>query len=207
MTRSRERREASPLLHTTARLEEVVLPDTSEQHKKIKARIRRYERSLRKEQAEYGFIDDGYGKRYLLGPLYLQIEDLLGALQSFRWFEQTFPDVRKIVDPLQQMKVKINELKTSAVPIVGTGSNKRVLALLKEISQRVPKSLDVQVSRMVVDLEAVRMSGKTDTFNTVDNLKNSLEASTYFSAATISSANLDRTGNQVQFEIKLQRVR
>lgn len=68
------------------------MPDTSEQHKKIKARIRRYERSLRKEQAEHGSIYDGYGKRYLLGPLYLQIGDLSGTLQSFRWFEQTFAD-------------------------------------------------------------------------------------------------------------------
>jgi general secretion pathway protein L len=141
---------------------------------------------------------DYYSLKKRYGMLDQRIKDV---------FEQTFPDVSKIVDPLQQMKVKINELKTSAVPIVGTGSNKRVLELLREISQRVPKSLDVQVSQMVIDLEAVRVSGKTDTFNTVDNLKNSLEASTYFSAATISSANLDRTGNQVQFEIRLQRAR
>ena len=35
--------------------------------KKIRARIRSYERSLRKEQEEHGFIRDGYGKRHLLG--------------------------------------------------------------------------------------------------------------------------------------------
>jgi hypothetical protein len=60
--------------------------------KKIRARIKRYERELRQELETYGFIRDGYGKRYLLGPLYLLMDDLEGALESFEWFEQNFPD-------------------------------------------------------------------------------------------------------------------
>jgi tetratricopeptide (TPR) repeat protein len=60
--------------------------------KKIRARIRRYERKLRKEYEATGFYGDGYGKRYLLGPLYLLMGDLEGALKSFEWFAQTFPD-------------------------------------------------------------------------------------------------------------------
>jgi general secretion pathway protein L len=51
------------------------------------------------------------------------------------------------------------------------------------------------------------MSGDTDTFNAVDTIKNRLEPSDYFSAVTITSANLDRTGKRVQFEIKLQRAK
>ena len=120
-------------------------------------------------------------------------------------FRQTFPDVKRIVDPVQQMKVKVNEAKTSAISAPGTNLEKRVLGLLEDISQRVPKQLDVQVSHMVIDQETVRISGKTDTFNTVDNIKSGLESSKYFSSVAISSANLDRTGKQVQFEIKLQR--
>ena len=60
--------------------------------KKIRARIRRYERELRKELKTFGGIHDGYGKRYLLGPLYLLMGDVEGAVKSFEWFEQTFPD-------------------------------------------------------------------------------------------------------------------
>ena len=60
--------------------------------KKIRERINRYERELRKEYEKVGFIHDGYGKRYLLGPLYLVLGDLTGAMRSFEWFEQTFPD-------------------------------------------------------------------------------------------------------------------
>jgi hypothetical protein len=68
---------------------------------KIRERIRRYERDLRKEQKTHGSIHDGYGKRYLLGPLYLLAGDLTGALASFEWFERTFPD--DMGDPLHYL--------------------------------------------------------------------------------------------------------
>ena len=60
--------------------------------KKIRARIRSYERKLRKEKEEYGYYGDGYGKRYLLGTLYLLMDDTEGALTYFDWYEQEFPD-------------------------------------------------------------------------------------------------------------------
>jgi hypothetical protein len=60
--------------------------------KKIKERITRYERLLRKEFQMFGSYDDGYGKRYLIGPLYMLVGDLAGAVESFKWFEKEFPD-------------------------------------------------------------------------------------------------------------------
>jgi len=122
-------------------------------------------------------------------------------------FKRTNPEVTRVVDPVQQMKVKINEKRKSAALIPGIASNERVLDLLMDISKRIPKSLDVRVTRMAIDPETVRMGGKTDTFNTVDSIKSGLEPSIYFSNVTISSANLDQTGKRVQFEIKLQRKR
>lgn len=60
--------------------------------KKIWARIRRYERKLQQEKREWGTYHDGAGKRYLIGPLYLLAGDLAGAVRSFQWFDQEFPD-------------------------------------------------------------------------------------------------------------------
>jgi hypothetical protein len=67
--------------------------------------------------------------------------------------------------------------------------------------------MDVRVIRLVVDPEGVQIKGETDTFNTVDIIKKGLEPSEYFSAVTITSANLDRSGKRVKFEIKLQRAK
>ncbi len=59
---------------------------------KIKARIKSYENALKKEFKEHGFYDDGYGKRYLLGPLYVLLGDYEGAIKHYEWFEMTFTD-------------------------------------------------------------------------------------------------------------------
>ncbi len=119
-------------------------------------------------------------------------------------FRKTFPEARMTDYAVEQMRVKIKEMKESPQP--GLKANQGALQILKDISQRVPTSMDVQVTRLVVDPETVRMSGDTNTFNAVDTIKNSLEPSAYFSGVTITSANLDRTGKRVQFEIKLQRA-
>lgn len=60
--------------------------------KKIKAQIQRYEQALKQERKTFGAIDDSGGKRYLLGPLYLLMGDVAGAVKSFAWFAKTFPD-------------------------------------------------------------------------------------------------------------------
>ena len=68
------------------------LPFFPQEPSKIKQRIRNYERSLKKEKKEFGDYHDGYGKRYLIGPLYMLANDLQGALDHFNWYEKTFHD-------------------------------------------------------------------------------------------------------------------
>ena len=58
----------------------------------IRERIGGYQRKLRAEKTRWGVIHDGAGKRYLLGPLFLVLDDLDNAINCFRWFEAEFPD-------------------------------------------------------------------------------------------------------------------
>ena len=120
-------------------------------------------------------------------------------------FRETFPAISRIVDPVQQMKVEIQELEQKGVSEFRMESNRGVLDLLKEISLGIPKSLNLVVTRMVIDPETVDIKGRTDTFNSVDMIKNGLSASPLFSSVNISAANLDRTGKMVTFEMKLVR--
>lgn len=60
--------------------------------KKARERLRRYERLLAKEKSTYGRYSDGAGKRYHVGPLYMRLGDLEGALKAFAWFEREFSD-------------------------------------------------------------------------------------------------------------------
>jgi len=138
---------------------------------------------------------------YSLKKHYKQVDQ-----QIVEIFSQSFPDVKRIVDPVQQMRVKINEMKKAASSVAGAASKGLVLDLLKDISQRVPESADVHMARIVIDPDVVLMKGETDTFNTVDAIKKGLEPSPYFGAVDISSANLDKKSNRIKFEIKLKRV-
>ncbi|MCZ6569563.1 MAG: hypothetical protein O7B23_05315 [Deltaproteobacteria bacterium] len=60
--------------------------------RKIRSRLRSYERKLEKEKKEHGFYRDGAGKRYQIGPHYMLLGDNDGALAAFQWFAREFPD-------------------------------------------------------------------------------------------------------------------
>ncbi|MCF8127275.1 MAG: hypothetical protein K9N10_02070 [Deltaproteobacteria bacterium] len=118
-------------------------------------------------------------------------------------FKKTFPQINRIVDPVKQAQIEVNELKRVSTPVVGI--NGRALDLLLEISERLPESMDLEVSRLVIDPSSVRIRGDTDTYNTVDRVKQGLQKSSLFRTTTITSANLDRGKNRVLFEVKLER--
>jgi len=120
-------------------------------------------------------------------------------------FKKTFPHINRIVDPVKQAQIQINELRRVATPGEIAGMKGRALDLLLEISKRLPETMDLKVSRLVIDPASVRIKGDTDTYNTVDQAKQGLEKSSLFKTTTISSANLDRGKNRVLFEIKLGR--
>ena len=60
--------------------------------KKIRARLRSYERKLAEEKKRFGAYGDGAGKRYFVGPLHLLLGDQDAALKSFAWYEREFLD-------------------------------------------------------------------------------------------------------------------
>jgi hypothetical protein len=56
---------------------------------------------------------------------------------------------------------------------------------------------------MVIGEESVLISGDTDTFNAVDDIQNRLESSELFGKVTISSTNRERSGNRIQFKMRI----
>jgi len=60
--------------------------------KKIRERAMRYRRSLINEGKNHGYINDGAGKRYLVGPLFVLAGDLEKAIDYYKWYEEEFSD-------------------------------------------------------------------------------------------------------------------
>lgn len=118
-------------------------------------------------------------------------------------FTETLPEVTRVVDPIQQLQVKIRETRESSMDKDGTLPTITMLDILAEVSANIPESLDIRLARFVVDDNGLRLRGTTDTFNTVDAIKKGLEQSPAFNNVEISSASLDPKSSKIRFELKL----
>jgi Tfp pilus assembly PilM family ATPase len=119
-------------------------------------------------------------------------------------YKETFPDVKRIVDPYREMQVNVQEAKKSAVIQSTAGPHIRSIDILNSISQYVPDSIKVDVTRMVISPENVLITGTTDDFKSVEDIKSKLEQVDYFKKVTITSSNLDRSGKEVRFGLKVE---
>lgn len=118
-------------------------------------------------------------------------------------FTSTFPEVKSIVDPYRQMQANLQELRKSAAPGGDGGAAFHSLEVLKSISAAIPDEIAVVFDRMVAGPETILISGTTGGFNAVDEIKGHLERVPGFKKVTISSANTDRTGKEVNFQLKV----
>jgi Tfp pilus assembly protein PilN len=130
-----------------------------------------------------------------------RLAELDGQIETV--FKNTFPEVTRVVNPVQQMQIKIKEAGDGSTGFDLAGTRVRVIDILNTLSQLIPSSADVKVNRMVVGADNVVLSGDTDTFNTVDDIKGRLEESDILKSVTISSADLEKSGNRVRFKLKL----
>ncbi len=119
-------------------------------------------------------------------------------------FKTALPDVKRIVDPLQQMRIKLAATKQQLALPLETSRRARIIDLLKAISTRIPNRTDVEMTRVVIGQDNILISGNTDTFNAVDDIKTHLAEADAFQKVVISSANLEKSGNRINFKLKVQ---
>jgi general secretion pathway protein L len=124
--------------------------------------------------------------------------------QMAQVFKATFPEVKTVRYPYQEMQAMMRETNKNAVLQAETGPHIRSIDILNSISEKIPATIAVNFTRLVIQPENVLISGTTDTFNSVDDIKGRLEQIQHFEKVTISSANIDRSGNEVQFMLKLE---
>lgn len=136
----------------------------------------------------------------------LQNRDTIIKDEMTAIFKQTFPEVTKVHDPYTEMKAALKNVQGPGSPTPLFAHDKRVLGLLADISARIPETVTLRVSRLAIEREAVLVKGTTDTFNSVDTIKNSLSASSRYKAVKIISATADKTkeSGTIRFEIQLQ---
>jgi type II secretion system protein L len=124
--------------------------------------------------------------------------------QMTQIFNETFPEIKSVKYPFKEMQAKMRETKGNAVFQAETGPHIRRIDIINSISEKIPANISVNLNRMVIQPENVLISGTTDTYESVNTIKNRLESVQQFEKVTISSANLDRSGKEIQFMLKVE---
>ncbi|OGP82090.1 MAG: hypothetical protein A2Y95_04910 [Deltaproteobacteria bacterium RBG_13_65_10] len=111
-------------------------------------------------------------------------------------FRETRPEVTRIVDPLAQMKTGLQDVQRRAQALGLYGGNVTALDVLREISARVPKDVDVTVSDLSIDENHIRIHGSTGSFELVDKLKEDLQKISFFTEVNVAEVKSDANGGK-----------
>jgi general secretion pathway protein L len=117
-------------------------------------------------------------------------------------YKQTFPGAKAIVDVPVQMDAKIRELKKKAL-LFGAGPQGSALEMLREVSQKTPKDITVDVRDFTFSPDGVKLEGVTTSFDAINRLSKSLESSPLFQNVRIADAKMSLDGKQVDFRLNL----
>jgi general secretion pathway protein L len=126
------------------------------------------------------------------------------AAKMEKVFQESFPGVKAGPDPLMHMRSRRKSMAASPTAMPIFSNEKRALALLADISARIPTSIQMQVERLVIDQNTVSIRGVTDAFNNVNLMQSLLGKSGRYAEVKIVSAAKGKQGEGILFEIKLQ---
>lgn len=122
--------------------------------------------------------------------------------EMVRLFRETFPGETTIVDVPLQMRGKISELQKKNA-LYGADSSRSALSLLREISERLPQDLVVDIRELNYTPDAVVFEGSTASFDAVNRLAKALEQSPRFRAPQVADAKMSLDGSRVDFRLNL----
>ena len=143
-----------------------------------------------------------------LGNLYLKNHFKAGRLAHLqdgiaKAFREVLPGVR-LVQPAAQIREKIGDLDRRLRAFGGlAGAQISGLQILRELSARVPASLEVEVDDLTISGEVIELSASTATYDNVVKLQNAFAASPLLSNVTINNTR-QGSNNRVQFKLSLR---
>jgi type IV pilus assembly protein PilM len=116
-------------------------------------------------------------------------------------FQSNFPEVTRVVDPVQQFRSKIAEAKRLALASRNAASGGSVLGVMKDLSERVPEASGFIITSLVFDGNKLDIRGEATGFDAAETIKKELETSGRYESISVSSSNV-KQGNRVEFELK-----
>ncbi len=116
-------------------------------------------------------------------------------------FRTMFPEVKNVVDEVQQAKTAVAEMRKRAA-LFGTG-DWTPLQLMAELTQRMPPAVKIEVQDLVIESGRLRLEAETDSFESVDRVKASLGQFEAFRDVTVSDAKVSADQSKVRFRLTM----
>lgn len=118
-------------------------------------------------------------------------------------YKEAFPEETTIRNPYQQMKGKLEEERKKSSFADSNAGNIRIIDLLNDISKALPDSLEIEFDRFVLGNDDLKISGSTDTYATVEDMKTRLGKIDYFKSVVITSTSGDQSDNKIHYKLKI----
>ncbi len=136
-----------------------------------------------------------------VGELYTKYREAqvrLAAVEDeiYQVFEATLPDFGRVGRPLDVLAEEISllrqdvEMLDDVVPVANSTS----VDLLRAVSAAVPSSVRIDSQEYLMDPDSVRLTAETDTFESVDSLKQRFFETGFFSDVQVKDAKTTKTG-------------
>lgn len=129
-------------------------------------------------------------------------EDLNSQIR--RVFTSTLPEIKHIVNEVQQMRVKVEELKREPLLFSEAGvAGMSVLDLMREITLQIPEDVSVDIRDLAINKGRVAITGETNSFESVDKIKAGLQTFTGFERVALTHAKVGTKGDKVEFKFSI----
>ncbi|CAK8716145.1 General secretion pathway protein L [Candidatus Electrothrix laxa] len=123
------------------------------------------------------------------------------SAQMVQVFRVSFPGINPSGDPLLHMRSKLQGMDTVSVAMPLFDQEKRILVILADISSRIPPSVDLHVTRLVINQDSVEINGTTDSYNSVNTITSLLDKSERYSEVKPGKSSKAKEG--IRFGIEL----
>lgn len=119
-------------------------------------------------------------------------------------YRQTFPDAKTIVDPVRQLRTKLDEAKNQ-FGAIGAGTS--VLDMMKAVTEGIPKEIRVSFQEFNLEGDRLKLQGEAASFESVDKMKVELQKAAPFKDVAVQDTRMG-VDNKVKFrfEIKLKQT-
>ena len=117
-------------------------------------------------------------------------------------FKNTFPSVTHIVEPVHQMRTRVEALKKEAFSSGENTPTVRSVDLLRDISRIIPESTDLRFSKLNISESGIYIDAVTTSFNLVDEIKSKIES--LKSVSSVTTPTTKREDDGIHFNLRIE---